>query len=86
MALPQVTGSQRDEKPRNTSSRTALRFVLGQTGTFFGSLLVPAILAFRKTYRFAFAALSISTTIRLSMVQNARHIYPSPHDLKGNPQ
>ncbi|HLH36180.1 MAG TPA: MFS transporter [Alloacidobacterium sp.] len=55
---------------------------LDQFGALFGPLLVAAILAWRGSYRLAFAALLIPMTICLSMVLIARHIYPRPHDLE----
>ncbi len=55
---------------------------LDQFGALFGPLLVAAILAWRGSYRFAFAALLIPMAICLSLVLTARHFYPRPHDLE----
>ncbi len=55
---------------------------LDQFGALFGPLLVAAILAWRGSYRWAFAALLIPMAICLSMVLIAYHIYPRPHDLE----
>lgn len=58
---------------------------LDQFGALFGPLLVAAILAWRGSYRLAFAALLIPMTVCLSMVLVARHIYPKPRDLEIKP-
>lgn len=55
---------------------------LDQLGALVGPLLVAGILAWRGSYRLAFAALVIPTAICLSMVLIARHLYPNPHDLE----
>jgi predicted MFS family arabinose efflux permease len=55
---------------------------LDQFGALFGPLMVAAMLAWKGSYRFAFAALLIPMAICLSMVLIAHHIYPRPHDLE----
>jgi len=55
---------------------------LDQFGALFGPLLVAAILAWKGSYRPAFAALLVPMTICLSVVLIAHHIYPKPHDLE----
>ena len=55
---------------------------LDQFGALFGPLLVAAILAWKESYRFAFAALLVPMAICLTMVLVAHHIYPRPHDLE----
>lgn len=55
---------------------------LDQSGALLGPLLVAAILAWRGSYRLAFATLLIPTVICLGMVLLAHHIYPRPHDLE----
>jgi len=53
-----------------------------QFGALFGPLMVAAILAWRGSYRLAFATLLIPMTICLSMVLIAHSIYPKPYDLE----
>lgn len=55
---------------------------LDQFGALFGPLLVAVILAWRGSYRAAFAALLVPMAICLTMVLIAHHIYPKPHDLE----
>ena len=55
---------------------------MDQFGAMFGPLMVAAILAWRGSYRFAFAALLIPALSCLSLVLTARHIYPRPTDLE----
>ena len=55
---------------------------MDQFGALFGPLLVAGILAWRGSYRLAFAALLIPMTICLTLVLIAHHIYPRPHDLE----
>lgn len=59
-----------------------LHEALDQFGALFGPLLVAGILAWRGSYRLAFAVLLIPMTLCLSMVLIAHHIYPRPHDLE----
>jgi len=55
---------------------------MDQFGALFGPLSVAAILAWRGSYRLAFAALLVPTVICLTLVLTARHFYPRPHDLE----
>ncbi len=55
---------------------------MDQFGALFGPLMVAGVLAWRGSYRLAFAALLIPMAICLSMVLIAHHIYPRPHDLE----
>jgi MFS family permease len=55
---------------------------LDQFGALLGPLLVAGALAWRGSYRLAFAALLIPMTICLCMVLIAPHVYPRPHDLE----
>jgi MFS family permease len=55
---------------------------MDQFGALFGPLMVAAILAWRGSYRLAFAALLIPMTICLTLVLVARRIYPKPHELE----
>jgi MFS family permease len=55
---------------------------LDQFGALFGPLLVAAVLAWKGSYRFAFAALLVPMAICLSLVLIARYVYPRPHDLE----
>ncbi len=55
---------------------------MDQFGALFGPLMVAGILAWRGSYRLAFAALLIPMAICLSLVLIAHHIYPRPHDLE----
>lgn len=55
---------------------------MDQFGALFGPLMVAGILAWRGSYRLAFAALLIPTTICLTFVLLAHHIYPRPHALE----
>ena len=54
---------------------------MDQFGALFGPLMVAGILAWRGSYRMAFAALLVPMTICLTFVLVAQHIYPRPHDL-----
>jgi len=55
---------------------------MDQFGALFGPLLVAAVLAWRGSFHFAFAALLIPTVICLTLVLTVRHYYPRPHDLE----
>jgi MFS family permease len=55
---------------------------MDQFGALFGPLMVAGILAWRGSYRLAFAALLIPMTICLTLVLVARLIYPKPHELE----
>ncbi len=55
---------------------------MDQFGALFGPLMVAGILAWRGSYRLAFAALLIPMTICLTLVLVAHRIYPKPHELE----
>lgn len=55
---------------------------MDQFGALFGPLMVAGILAWRGSYRLAFAALLIPMTICLTLVLVGHHIYPKPHELE----
>jgi MFS family permease len=55
---------------------------LDQFGALFGPLMVAAVLAWRGSYRLAFAALLIPMAICLTLVLVAHRLYPRPHDLE----
>jgi MFS family permease len=59
-----------------------LHEAMDQFGALFGPLMVAGILAWRGSYRLAFAALLIPMAICLSLVLFARQIYPRPQDLE----
>lgn len=59
-----------------------LHEAMDQFGALFGPLMVAGILAWRGSYRLAFAALLIPMAICLAFVLVAHHIYPRPHDLE----
>jgi len=55
---------------------------MDQFGALLGPLAVAVLLAWRGSYRLAFAALAIPMTICLSLLLLARRSYPRPHDLE----
>jgi predicted MFS family arabinose efflux permease len=55
---------------------------MDQFGALFGPLIVAALLAWRHSYRLAFATLLIPTVICLTLVLVARHLYPTPRELE----
>ncbi len=55
---------------------------MDQFGALFGPLMVGAVLAWRGSYRLAFAALLIPMVICLTLVLTAHQIYPRPTDLE----
>lgn len=59
-----------------------LHEALDQFGALFGPLLVAGILAWRGSYRWAFAALLAPMAFCLTMVLIAHRTYPKPHNLE----
>ncbi|MGH7996772.1 MAG: MFS transporter [Opitutaceae bacterium] len=59
-----------------------LHEAMDQSGALFGPLLVAGVLAWRGSYRAAFAVLLIPMAICLTLVLAARHFYPRPQDLE----
>lgn len=55
---------------------------MDQFGALFGPLMLAVVLAWRGSYRIAFATLIIPTVICLSLVLVARHFYPNPQNLE----
>lgn len=58
---------------------------LDQLGALFGPLMVAAVLAYRGSYRIAFAALAIPGAITGAILLLARLVYPRPEDLEAQP-
>jgi len=63
-----------------------LHEALDQFGAMFGPLAVSAVLAYKNSYREAFAVLLIPALINLSFVLLARFLYPKPEDMERAPQ
>ncbi|HUJ01159.1 MAG TPA: MFS transporter, partial [Usitatibacter sp.] len=55
---------------------------LDQFGAMCGPLALSAVLAYRGSFRLAFATLAIPAAINLSLVAAARITYPRPQDLE----
>ena len=62
-----------------------LNEALDQAGAMVGPLVVAAVLAFRGTYREAFAVLLVPALVTLAFVAAARLLYPRPQDLETAP-
>jgi MFS family permease len=59
-----------------------LHEALDQCGAMFGPLAVSAVLAYKHSYREAFAILLIPAVTNLSLVLLARFLYPKPEDME----
>ena len=60
-----------------------LHEALDQFGALFGPLVVAAVLAYRGSYRVAFAVLAVPAVITYSFLVVARLLYPKPEELEG---
>jgi MFS family permease len=61
-----------------------LHEALDQFGALFGPLVVAAVLAYRGSYRTAFAVLLVPAIVTYSFLALARFLYPKPEDLEGH--
>jgi MFS family permease len=59
-----------------------LHEALDQFGALFGPLVVAAVLAYRGSYRTAFAVLLVPAIVTYSFLVLARLLYPKPEDLE----
>lgn len=55
---------------------------LDQFGALFGPLLIALILAYRGSYRLAFATLVVPAVITIALLSLARFVYPRPQDME----
>jgi MFS family permease len=60
-----------------------LHEALDQSGALFGPLVVAAVLAYRGSYRTAFAVLLVPAMITYALLVAARLLYPKPEDFEG---
>jgi MFS family permease len=61
-----------------------LHEALDQFGALFGPLVVATVLAYRGSYRTAFAVLLVPAIVTYSFLVLARLLYPKPEDLEGD--
>ena len=59
-----------------------LHEALDQCGALLGPLVVAFVLAWRGSYRLAFAALLIPSVLTIILIATARLLYPKPEDLE----
>jgi MFS family permease len=62
-----------------------LHEALDQSGAMIGPLVVATVLAYRGSYRVAFAALLVPAVINVSLVLVACVLYPRPQDMEVEP-